>query len=225
MKSKPFKQREIYCPSNKFQDLRNDERLATLLTLARIINSMRFTQMAVIPVANESTASNKRQRMNSFLYLGALLYEGLKFTEKLGKHFKDLTSFREGFQQIQQDKEVKDLRKSFLDSLRNQVVFHYDGQLVTSNLQTIDFPEYVFAISHGETIGDRYYELADQIVVHSLIQPYKDQKEMERRFTELVKRTVNLSKRFGDAADKLIVEGLQVLGWQFRKIEKKGTVD
>lgn len=209
---------DIFCPSEKFDTLRQDERLVALLTLARIVNSMRFTQMAAVSVADDSTANNKRQRMNSFLYLGALLFEGLKFTETLGKHFKDLKSYKDGFQKIQKDTGVKDLSRSLLDPLRNKIVFHYDGDIPSDSLQTIDFSEYVFASSHGETQGGIYYDLSDQIVVHSLIQPDKDQEEMERRFRDFVQRTTDLSRRFSKAADMLIAEGLKKLGWQLRRL-------
>lgn len=218
MNSSSSERWEIFCPSEKIAAFRNDERLVALLTLARIVNSMRFTQVAVISVTDESTPSNKRQRMNSFLYLGALLYEGLKFTETLGKHFRNLKSFKEGFQEIQRDENVKELIQSLLDPVRNRIVFHYDGPITADSLQTIDFSDYVFATSHGETRCDVYYELADQTIVHFLIRPYKNQEEMEQRFKDFVKRTADLSRRFGDAADKLIAEGLKMLGWRFRKL-------
>lgn len=96
---------EITLSGEEFERLKQDERFWAVLTLARTVNALRFVQVAGI--SEEDTPSAQRQRMNSFLFLGAILYEGLQFAGILGKYFRDIPEFKEGFGELFKDRKLR----------------------------------------------------------------------------------------------------------------------
>src|SRR5215212_3701415 len=94
---------QVYCDSTQFDRLRGDEAFQRLVGLARIINSLRFAHGAVAYLPEARTPSSNRQVVSSFLYLAALLNEGLRVTQTLGASFKTLTSFQNGFGKLHAD--------------------------------------------------------------------------------------------------------------------------
>ncbi len=72
---------ELRCSEEKFADLRNDERFWSILTLARSLNALRFCQLAFLALPDDDTPAARRQRINSFVFTGAVLYEALGFAQ------------------------------------------------------------------------------------------------------------------------------------------------
>ncbi len=110
MRRRPRGRWEVQCSRQIFEQQIADERLHMLLTLGRIVNAMRFTQQAVEDIRDPDKPAGTRQRMNSFLFLGAILCEGMGFaSHQLGKHFRHLPSFENGFQKLGRDRRVENL--------------------------------------------------------------------------------------------------------------------
>src|SRR3990172_9490337 len=114
MMESPMDGWQIVITAEKFEMLRDDRRFRLLLTLGRIINALRFCHMAVV---NENSPF-RGNRINSFLFMSAVLYEGIKVTRNLGRDFRDLDSFKTGIGALLRDKDTQDLWDTSLNRLR-----------------------------------------------------------------------------------------------------------
>jgi hypothetical protein len=130
----------IECTPDTFESLKSDERFLSLLTLARFTNAIRFCQQSAISASQSDSPSASRQIINSFLFASSVLYEGFLLVERLGKHFHDLDSFKQGFGALLRDKKVIKLRKSFLHRMRNKFVFHFDSDIFKDALGNFKLP-------------------------------------------------------------------------------------
>ncbi len=214
MTDKPL---QIYCESAEFDRLSGDEAFQRLVGLARIINSLRFTHGAVAHLSDARTPSSNRQVVSSFLYLAALLFEGLRVTQTLGASFNSLTSFQNGFGKLHADPEVQKLQKELLSRIRNKVVYHLDKDVVPEGLELLaGQQEYVFMSGSDLTNGEVYFDLADEAVVHFIVGEKAGSPEFTTKYTDLLRRTTDLSTRFSAAGDELIAEVLISQGWKTR---------
>ncbi len=112
-------------PKTNLVLLRTDEKFLELLSLARVLNALRFFHKTTVDSYALSGPVRARSIINSFLYLGSVLYEGFHTVEKLGKDLKNLDSFN-GFEVLLKDKTVRSFRKLVLHRMRNKFVFHFD---------------------------------------------------------------------------------------------------
>lgn len=205
---------QLYCPADEFTPHRTSPHFRRLVTLARIVNSLRFTEIAGVEQNHKEGPSPSRQRVSAFLYMAALLYEGLRFAKRIAKDFQGSPAYRTGFSELLRDPEVRSLRDGLLARLRNQAIYHHDDEVAELGLQLLNEPEYVFVSTSGRTNADFYYDLADLTVVRFAINEDLDRGEFYRRFKEEMERTVAVAFRFSECADRLIVEGLKDLGWK-----------
>lgn len=210
---------ELRCSEKKFEELRNNERFWSILTLARALNELRFSQVAYFGPQEDDTPASRRQRINSFVFTGAILYEALGFAQTLGKYFQHLAAFKDGLARLFEDKTVRDFRDTTLHRLRNKFVFHFDDEVPTQALRGFRKPPYIFNSGQGPRIGNAYYDLADSASLYFLLMEKNDdqlsaeelERAVEERFRDLARKMSNLSGRFGAAADELIAAGLKEL--------------
>ncbi len=188
---------------DQFARLRQDESFHVLLALARVVNSLRFMHQALLDFQDDDSPPRIRQRINSFIYTGAVLFEGIQLSKRLGKYFRTLESFS-GFVAIHKDPHVEELFKDQLRRLRNEAVFHFDAQSIAASLQELDGDEIIFLRGSGSQQGNVYYDLADTTALHLLtgIQPSAEAAVEHSR--SIVQRVTDLSIRFVKAADELI---------------------
>lgn len=210
---------EIICSKHKFRDLKSDERFLALLTLARVVNALRFCPQAAIDAGNKDAPSGSRQRINSFWFGGSVLYEGFRVAEALGKYYRDLNSFKNGFAILLKDKDIRALRETFLERMRNKFVFHFDRDVAREALNNFKLPTYTFATSHGTTSGEMYFNLADEAVNNYLLQPKAEESDhnLQVRLENLIQQTTNIMGGFIRAAECLMAEALPAMGWSVKK--------
>lgn len=208
---------EIWCPKEKYKELQHDLRFPALLTLSRIINSLRFCQIALLQVKDGGTPSNSRQVTYSFLFASGILYEGLKVAYNFGKYFSGMKSFKEYFTPLLKDKKTKYLYKNILNRFRNKIVFHFDEDVVPSMLENMDFPEYKFVIGNSEKMGDTYYVLSDEIAMNYILSEFNKGENEKEFLGTLIQETTNTAIAFINAAEKLIAEALLDMGWELRE--------
>lgn len=208
---KQHKTWEITLSREQFKGLQKNERFWAVLTLARVVNALRFIQVAANSPESHDSPSVHRQIMNSCLFLGAVLYEGMAFAKSLGKHFKDMPAFSKDFGKLFEDPDVKKFHKRTLKKLRDKFVFHFDKDVAPGALRNLDLPQYVFISGRGNAVGEAYYWLADVASVNYLLDLDGDihEKEFLTSLSALLQRITDLSKCFGIAADELIAAALE----------------
>jgi hypothetical protein len=204
---------EISVHQEQFEKIRSNPRLALLVTLARVVNALRFCHLAVVSLGDEDTPSDQRQRVNSFLFTSGILYEGLKVAGVLGKHFGSRDSFK-AMAAVLGDTRAKQLREGVLRKLRNKVVFHYDDDVAPQALGQLELNRYVFATGLGSKNGDVYYNLADEVAVNHVVgQPTTVEAERETLHS-MIRDITDVTVAFLDASEHLMVDALGDLGFE-----------
>lgn len=205
---------EITLSKEEFERVKQDERFWAILTLARILNALRFVQLAGLSAESNDTPYTQRQRLNSFLFLGAILYDGLIFARSLGKHFREFPEFKDGFGRLFEDREVRDFSDNMLSKLRNKFVFHFDKDVAPEAIRSLDLTQYVFASGADRHTGTVHYWLADVASLFCLLDQDNGVSigDLQAWFTNLIHRTTDLSGRFGTAAEELIAAAMEGLG-------------
>lgn len=208
------KQWQIGCNKSRFERWRKDPSFLAVVTLARIVNAMRFAGTSLKHTVNDESPSSIRQRINSFMYTGALLYEAAKYVQKVKKQLGGYTAYRERLKPLFETTEAKDLLEKQLSKLRNRGVFHFDHTFIPVRVAADPDGWCVFARGVGDTTGESYYDLADRSTLDGVVggQPT----EFRVRYQELDRRTTELMKSFLDAADETINEALSPDDWQMK---------
>jgi hypothetical protein len=211
---------EIGCTSETFQNIRHSDQFKKVLALSRLLNSILATQTPVLGLEGSAdTPETLRQRLYSFLYLGALLYEGLVFSESLRSTFHHAEVFESGLGRLLRDPEVSALRKTYLKPIRNKMIFHFDHDVIHEGLETLNDPSYVFVKGEGSSFKAVYFQLADQATLHYLLGKPKSETEFATEFQKLIESVTKLSKAFTDASQELITDVVERLGFTYRSKE------
>ncbi len=205
--------KEIYFTNEQWREVRTDERLIGIATLARATNALAMAYpLLMIPVKYQSPRA-RRDRMSAFLYAAAVLFEGLRVSRRLGKHFRDLPQFQTGFGQIHSDKAVQTLENRFLKKLRDKAAFHFDRDVLAKGFKELDFSEARFASGRGWRTGSTYFDIVDDAVLVFLTGAASDAEHFEL-LDEYMSSTAELANRFLIASHRLIPRVLRMLGGQ-----------
>lgn len=209
---------ELVCSPGAFRQLRRDPSFQKLVALARTTNSLRFTHQAITTAGPSQSLVGLGQRLSAVLYMCALLFEGLRLSQTLGRYYKDRASFREGFALLHSDEEVASFRRNVLEPLRNKAVFHLDQDAVRDGLLAReDDDEVVFARGTGAARGQTYYQLADEAVARFLVGCPSNGNAFKEGFIDLLNRSTKIAVRFGTCADSLIWDVLKRGPWAMRR--------
>ena len=206
---------DISCSRATFDVVKNDAPFLSLLTLARFVNALRFCQKAGIDAKGTAGPAEARSSVNSFLFVASVLYEGFLLVQKLGKHFRDRYSFKSGFGALLRDKQVRSLRKSVLNRIRNKFVFHFDEEVAKESLEIFELPEYKFASGIGKASGEMVFVLADEVVINYLLQPTQNESDesLRNRYTQILQNTTDIMGKFLVAAETLMGDVLKDMGF------------
>ena len=210
---------DITCSQETFDRLKTDERFLALLTLARVINALRFCQKAAIDAKAVAGAAGDRTRINSFLFEASVLYEGFLAVERLAMHFKDFDSYRNGFAVLLKDSATQSLRQSVLHRMRNKFVFHFDRDVAKESFDHFELPVYKFASGTGEASGEMYFGLADEAVMNYLLQPADKEPDesVKTRYEKILQDTAQLMGRFTESAERLMADVMDDMGFALVK--------
>lgn len=192
--------------------MRTDPRFHAVMKLSRIANTIRYTQVSLLEHRLADTPTAKRQRFSSFFYASAIVFEGLKLTQTLGKEFSELPEFKAGFGRIHSDPKVRRLRETLLDRARNELVFHLDASVPKESLATLNVDKWVVASGFGPQIKDSYFDLADVLLVHYLIDSPASNEEFLPAYKQALVEVTELLLDFISSAESLIARVLKDLG-------------
>ena len=214
---------KIKCSKETFKVLKTDERFLSLLTIARVVNALRFCQKAGIDAKNSQGLSSAGSIANSALFASSVMYEGLRAAEKLGKHFKDIDSYKNGFGALLKDKKIKSFSQTALKRMRNKFVFHFDSNVMAESFRNFELPEYIFAAGVGKTSGEMYFVLADDAVFNYLLEPEENESDesLQNRYIEILRNSTGLMQKFTESAENLMVEVLPEMGFAIETIRRQ----
>jgi hypothetical protein len=208
---------EAYLTRSQFTVLREDACFRRILTLGRIVNSIRFVEGAIVAVRGRMDGASVRQRVSGMLYLSALLQEALAFSVRIGKDFRDWPSYRDKLAPLLSDPATRMLRANALDRLRDQAVYHHDDIVVDESVSEMVADEYVLMSGLGRLRGEAYYDFSDLIVVHYAIRPSGDPAAIIAASSQFFPQITRLAVRFAAAADELVAEAFQRFKVRYRE--------
>ena len=198
-----------------FARIRGDPAFHRVLTLARIVNTIRFNEVAIITSGEDGTPSATRQASSAMFYLAAILWEAFRFADRLGEHFRDSPAFREAMVPLLRDPAVRELRGGLLSRLRNQAVYHHDDAVIPEGLGVlVGEGARVLESSVGDTPQDAYYNLADITVMQFALGGPPDADQFGPRGSAALQAIVTSARAFASAADRIIKEYASRTGWR-----------
>jgi hypothetical protein len=205
---------KVVCDADQFTALKDREDFQQIVTLARLMNALRFAQTA-IPKRPKRTPASDRQQTNAFFLLSALTFEGWQLIKRMAKHFRTLESWKTGFQQLLRDRQYQRLVSTSLKPLRNQGTFHFFEDEVRRRLQEHEVDdELVFLSGRGTKSAHAYYDLPDLLLLRTFIAQSGPDDELMRRADPLVTSASELVVKFLRAGDELIIEALSRMGFE-----------
>lgn len=207
---------ELFATGAAFDAQRNNPAVHGALTLARLVNAVRFCLTVVNDASGGQDARTVRQRSSALFYLGALLFEAIDDVaalERVLSHYGTYGSLKE----ILNESETAELKTGLLYRLRNKAVFHFDDAVIPEGIRSITGLDVVFASGHGLQRIDSYYDLADITVMYFVLESPKTIEDFERLASEALLRIAKLGSRIANAADEVIREVLVAFGWQIRR--------
>ena len=211
---------DISCSKAIFDVVKRDEHFLDLITLARIVNALRFCQKAGIDGKESTGYAGARSTINSFVFAASVLYEGFLLVARLGRNFRDLDSFKNGFGVLLRDNKVKTLRKrdGVVSRMRNKFAFHFDDEVAKESLENFELSEYKFASGIGEAAGEMVFVLADEVVINYLLQPTPNDTDdiLRERYKQILDDTTEVMGKFHEAAERLMGDVLKDMGFKVK---------
>jgi hypothetical protein len=209
--------KEIFFTAERWREVRTDERVIGIATLARATNALAMAYPVLMTPVRYQSPRARRDRTSAFLYAAAVLFEGLQVSRALTKHFKDLPQFQTGFASIHSDRAVQALEAQFLKKLRDKAAFHFDRDVLANGLRQLDFEEARFASGRGWRAVSTYFDIVDDAVLVFLTGASSDSEHFEL-LDECMSATADLANRFLSSSHRLIPRVLRLLGAQMRTI-------
>lgn len=222
----------------QFNELRDDPAFVQIIQLCRYLNQLLFCFQSYIDQQgkDENSARTVRQSLNSMFFIAGIMFEALKFCQKLEDHFADYESYKNEFIKILNDpvaimisrKEANnrssiagDFQLQIYQS-RNQVVFHVDEHpfrllLEAKNSQNqykFNLPEYVFLRGENTNVFDCYFDFADNLAVYWMIGLHDDDELEKQLLKEYTEKLTNFTKTFVTAGFNLVGEYANKMKWQ-----------
>jgi len=206
---------DISCSESTFNSIKSDDRFLKMLILSRCVNGLKFCLKSFVDTKGQTGPLAAGIILNSVFFSSSVLYEGFLLMDRLANDFRDIDSFKNGFGVLLHDKNVRQLRDTFLNRMRNKFVFHFDNEVPQESLTNFKLPEYKFASGNGMSSGGMWFTLADEVVLNYLLQPDKDETddELKKKYIKLLQDVSSIIFRFNESAEKLIAEVLGGMGF------------
>jgi len=206
---------QIKCDQETFEGSRKDEKFAYIVALGRSANALNSMHSFMLLAGEEDTPAASRNRMNSYLFASALLYEILKLIRRMNQTFQDDEVFQNGLRLILKDPTAKQIEKAHLNPVRHGAVFHFDPEIFAETIAKSTCEECLFVHGRGMRKGDVNYAFADVIAAEILVGFAEDSEEFYAALEDAMKNTRNLVLTFIPAAEALIAHHLK--RWGFYK--------
>jgi hypothetical protein len=207
---------EVVCDITTFESQKLDPAFQSVVALSRAVNALRFSASALIDVEGDNSPAAVRQRINSFLYSSALLFEAFRLVERTRKSLAKYSKYQTTLGVLLDDDKVTDVRKK-IDPLRNRGVFHFDQSFIPKRVSVESDGWCRFGQGRGPSAGSSYYDLADRALLEAFVGGPAE--EFKVRYDVLVQDTATILNKFVDGADQLIKSALLENGWIVRDVD------
>jgi hypothetical protein len=158
----------LSCDSANFEACKKDKKFPHLVALARAVNALKFIDSTIELNDVLSGPTRFSDRMNTFFFASAILYEVLVLIRKMSQSFRDDEEFQKGLHRLRKGKAAREIEKQHLSAVRNRAVFHFDASafgdvIATGNLAA----PFVNCVGRGN--DDIHYAYADLVTAAILV--------------------------------------------------------
>jgi hypothetical protein len=207
---------EVVCDRGTFEFQKLEPAFRSVVALSRVVNALRFSASALIDVEGDNSPAAVRQRINSFLYSGALLFEAFELVERTSNFLAKYSKYQATLGVLLADEKVADVRNK-LAPLRNRGVFHFDQSFIPKRV-SVELDGWCrFGQGRGLSAGASYYDLSDRALLEACVGGPAE--EFKVRYDVLVRDTTTILIKFVDGADRLIESALLENGWIVRAVD------
>jgi hypothetical protein len=214
----------VYASAEVWASIRSNAAFIELVRLARITNALALAYPPVLVSLEDQSPSARRDRFVAMAYAGSLIHEGLIVAQSLGKHFRDLKQYKEGFAELFGDEKVKRFRTQTLDRLRDELVFHVDRDSVAEGLQRFPEGETLIATATEFRQGEIYFDLADEIVLGYLFGQAETQEQYFAEVGTFIEQIADLLNRYMRASHSLIPAALREMGCYVKPFRRPDSI-
>jgi len=165
-------------------------------------------------MGSKSSPRGARNRINSFLFLNALLFEGHRLVQRLGRNFRAYKSWPPGFGSLLANNAFQNLISNSIKPARDSVVFRVGENDLAQALDAYSTDPVVFVTGIGPSVGNAYYDLADLLALSIYLGPSDDDLQPLGKAEKAFSESRDFAIAFLNAGDALIAEGLQKLGFE-----------
>ena len=214
----------------EFECVRNDERLACLISLARAVNSINFCidvgkdtikENDCTKTQNEISEETKNYRkiINSFFILNGFLYEALKIVDSLGKYYNDTDYYKVYLSTINKGEEVKEYKEKILKKIRSHIAFHFcikdnkENNFISDTLRDLKIEKYIFATFFENSSEGVYFNLADEVVTNYLFDKDLSPDQEMKEVYNWSKKSGAIAKEFVENSSKFLYCAAKDLKW------------
>jgi hypothetical protein len=209
---------EIVCQGELLAKCRRDPKFPYLVTLSRAVNAINSVTSILNHAFNRDTPAGRRDVWNSFLFVSAILYEGLKLVQKMNQAFADDERFQNGLRMLLKDKTAQRISSVHLEPVRNAAIFHFDPEWFAEKLDAAKYDKCVFVTAQGKKKTDLYHGFADEIALEIFIGEPMETEAFAVKLEDIMRDTTTLSMRFSEECENLIANTL--LGWGFKMVKQ-----
>lgn len=217
MRTIPEGEWELDCTGELFGDLRNDTEFAFLVTLARIVNALKFGVDVHRSGGDERTPTLERRRVGALFYLAGVLHEVLQVRTAAEKHWGEVSGFKEVFGVLDESK-VDPETAEVLRRIRNRAAFHFDTTVAVRSLPELPAEPFTFIAALGRDPMDANYELADLVTFGFIFEAPADVQQLSERLSRFRKSLDTLLGNFVRQADRFIINRLLARGFTITEV-------
>lgn len=204
----------IVCDRQTFEKCREDERFPYIVALARSTNALNSVHSFMLLVGEIEAPQQNRDRLNSYFFASAILYEIFKLIERMNQAFRDDEIFQNGLRLLIKDPAARNIRDVHLKPVRTNAVFHYLPEAFAETIEKSTCDECLFVTGRGPLKGNINYSFADVIAAEILVGFAEDSPEFYQTLSSAMEDTRTLVIKFVPAAEDLIKRHLERWGFK-----------
>jgi hypothetical protein len=204
---------QIYGNPAVLAKARADKKFAYVVALARAVNALNSAHSLMENATDNNSPAGLRDRMNSYFFVSAILYEALKLIRTMNKLFAGDKSFEGSMRLLLKDPSGQMLEQMHLKAARRDAVFHYLPDRFAEAIAKTPMTDCIFASALGQRKGSVHYPFADYIAAEMMVGTRIDNAVV---VTDMMNKTLALVKQFIDHSENFIADQLNIWGFEVR---------
>jgi hypothetical protein len=205
----------VTCDREAFKRCQQEPKFPYIVALARAVNALNTSHSLIVKSYRVDTPEVIRNRMNSFFFSSALLYEGIRLVRKMKKLFADDDVYQQGLGALLRDPVAQRVEQMHLNPARNRAVFHFLPEEFERAIREENHPSCTFIGAHGTKNRHVHFSYADVVAAEMLVGIPSDKEEFWPAVRKSSEDTGALLMRFAESAERIIVRYLMM--WGFRQ--------